>query len=152
MENQILEPLKYYQQTAKVQHENNIDKYFNKLVNESKINAEENRQTAKLFRKQDKIASQTKSKISRLKVWRVLLIILSVISVITCFGTFVSEPTDLKVVVRILSLFVFIGSLLLIFLFINKKLKHSEELYQKQRETADKTYHLALVFVEYQID
>lgn len=144
MENQILEPLKYYQQTAKVQHENNIDEYFNKLVNESKINAEENRQTAKLFRKQDKIASQTKSKISRLKVWRVLLIILSVISVITCFGTFVSEPTDLKVVVRILSLFVFIGSLLLIFLLINKKLKHSEELYQKQRETADKTYQLAL--------
>lgn len=144
MENLILEPLKYYQQTAKIGHENNIDEYFNKLVSDSKINVEENRQTAKLFRKQDKIANQTKSKITRLKVWRVLLIILSVISAIACLVGLISTENEYKVLLIVLGATLFVGSLLLIFLVINKNIKNSEELHKKQRETADKTYQLAL--------
>ena len=77
--NVLLEPLKYYEQTAKHAHEQNLKEYFNSLVKSSAINVAENRKTAALFRKKDKIAENTKNKINKLKGWRVFLIILSVL-------------------------------------------------------------------------
>ncbi len=144
MEQLILEPLKYYEHTAKALHEQNVKEYFNGLLDKSKINAEENRATAKQFRKEDKIANKTKDKLSRLKGWRIFLIILSIISVISLLIGIFAVKEQAKALVIIISVVVLVVSLLLIFLKLNKDIKKTDALHTKQREKADITYQMAM--------
>ena len=67
MQNLILEPLKYYVQHAKGSHERNIDEYFTSLVEKSKIDVQENRKTAELFRKQIRLHLRLKTKFQSLR-------------------------------------------------------------------------------------
>ena len=144
MQNLILEPLKYYVQHAKGLHEKNIDEHFSALVERSKINVEENRKTAELFRKKDKIANKTKDKISKLKAVRVFLIILAVLSGISLLIGAFSLQGDSQVISIIISVLLLVFSILFIVLKLNKDIKNSQEIYQKQRQDADKTYREAL--------
>ena len=144
MQNLILEPLKYYVQHAKGSHEKNIDEYFSSLIEKSKIDVQENRKTAELFRKQDKIANKTKDKISKLKGLKIFLIILSVLSGIALLvGAFALTDTA-QIITIIVSLLLLIFSILFITLKLNKDIKNFQEIYQKQRKTADETYQKAL--------
>lgn len=135
--NVLLEPLKYYEQTAKHAHEQNLKEYFNSLVKSSAINVAENRKTAALFRKKDKIAENTKNKINKLKGWRVFLIILSALGVVALIlGQVLGEGTAM-LITALSSVAVIAICLLVIFLSLNKKIKNFENLYAVQREKAD---------------
>ncbi|MBE5737022.1 MAG: hypothetical protein E7348_01325 [Clostridiales bacterium] len=144
MQNLILEPLKYYVQHAKGSHERNIDEYFTSLVEKSKIDVQENRKTAELFRKQDKIASKTKDKISKFKGLKTFLIILSVLSVIALLVGIFALTDTAQIVTIIVSVLLLIFSILFIVLKLNKEIKNFEEIYKKQRQIADETYRKAL--------
>lgn len=144
MENLILEPLKYYQERAKNDHEQNIKQYFDHLISESKIDVEENRKTAALFRKKDKIANKTKDKINRLKVYKALLIVLAVLSGLALLVGLFSLEGSAKLITIIVSIALFVFSILFITLKLNKTIKKSEQLYLHQREKADKIYKQAL--------
>ena len=132
--NVLLEPLKYYEQIAKHAHEQNLKEYFNSLVKSSAINVAENRKTAALFRKKDKIAENTKNKINKLKGWRVFLIILSALGVVALIlGQTLGEGTAM-LITALSSVAVIAICLLVIFLSLNKKIKNFENLYAVQRE------------------
>lgn len=144
MENLILEPLKYYKNVAKSQHEKNINEFFNQLVDKSKIDVQENRKTAESFRKYDKMANKTKSKVFRLKGWRIFLIILGILSVVALFvGIFALQDTA-QVLVIIASVILMIFSFAFVFLKLNVRIKKTQELYEKQRKNADQIYQTAL--------
>ena len=143
MEYLLFEPLKYYEQKAKAEHEQNANALFDTLVNTSKIDVEENRQTAKKYRKQAEIAEHVKDKLSKYKGWRIFLIILSVLSAIVglvCASTLRGMEQWL---IPVVCLVVFVTCLLVIFLALNKKIKHLNDIYLKEKESADQLYALA---------
>lgn len=143
MEHLLLEPLKYYEQTAKNAHDQNAKDYFDDLVNKSGIDVLENRKTSALYRKQAKVAEKTLSRIGKLKFWRILLIILIIIGFILFFvGALDFESEFAPLTLSLGGIFVVTG-FLLIFLLINKKIKKSQDLYIRQKSKADETLTIA---------
>ena len=131
MNQKLLEPLKYYEDEGRATHEKNVNEYFDRLVASSGINAEENRATAKKYYDENAIASKLDKKVKSLKAWRIFLIILSVIGVILLAVSFTqfSISAGRGTILLLIGIGLTVGSLLLIFLRINKRIKGlAEEL------------------------
>ena len=136
MEHLLLEPLKYYEQTAKTAHDTNIKDHFEQLVVKSGIDADENRRTAALYRKKKKIADGTLAKIGKLKFLRVLLIILIVVGfIMPLVGA--SDVDSVNLPLTLSGVGMVVVGFLLIFLFVNRRLKRAQDLYLRQKMKAD---------------
>ena len=79
----MLEPLKFYEGTAKALHDTNTKEYFEELVKKSGVDAEENRKTVAKYNKQKKIVDGLDSKISKYKTLKGFLIFCVVVSILT---------------------------------------------------------------------
>jgi mRNA-degrading endonuclease HigB of HigAB toxin-antitoxin module len=137
MEKRLLEPLKYYEQTARQAHEENLKSYFDELVVKSGIDVQENRKTAAQYRKKAKIAENTLNKIGKLKFWRVMLILLIIAGFIMLVVSLTNLSETESVILPLISVAVIIAGFLLIFLYLNKKIKKATQLYSTQKAKAD---------------
>lgn len=136
MENLILEPLKFYEQAGKA-HEQYANEYFDKLVDVSKINVEENRKTASAYRKQSSIAEGTFKKIRNYKVLRGFLIFFIVVGILASLIGIGALSGTVQVLTISIGIAVAISCLLIIFLKINKIIKSAAELYANQLKKAE---------------
>jgi len=143
MDELLLEPLKYYEQTAKKAHEDNLSNYYDELIVKSGIDQAENRKTAALYRKKAKIAEATKNKLSKLKGWRVFLILLAIFGIIAVFIGLFSLEGSSKLICSLVGLSVTVLSFLIVFLVLNKKIKNTEKTYLAQKAKADGVYQQA---------
>ncbi len=75
----LLEPLKFYKTIGKEQHSANIRDHFDTLLKTSGVNEEENRATVKKYKHELELLDGVKKKISRYKLFKVLLIIAAVL-------------------------------------------------------------------------
>ena len=91
----LLEPLKFYERVGKQEHAKNAEEFFEKLLKDSRIDAEQNRATVKAYHKTKAAADKVRSKLRRKKVLRVFLIIgivLCGILAIVSIGELSSSP------------------------------------------------------------
>ena len=79
MNEQLLEPLKYYRDQGKALHEQNTKEFFDDLLQQSGINAEENRSTVRTYDKTKEEIKKVEKKISWLRVLKGFLIFLTIV-------------------------------------------------------------------------
>lgn len=142
MDNLIIEPLAFYEQIGKSKQEELAKSRFDDLVKKSKLDEEENRKTAMLYRKQNALAENTLQALKRKKVLRGFLIFFTIVAFICAFVGFLVDNKSKAILIAI-GFALGIGLLLIICLVLNKKIKHANEIYQKQKEQANKTLALA---------
>lgn len=130
----LLEPSKAYKEFYKDQFSSNAEEAFERLVEKSGINREENKTTAAKYRKAADSAKLISRKRGRLKALRVFLIVLAVI----CAFISVYGMTQGDALTIIIPLAVAIISLVLIFALINSKIKALTELIDKHSAEAEK--------------
>lgn len=129
MNQKLLEPLKYYETEGRATHEKNANDYFDRLVAKSGVNTEENRATVKKYYEESEALKRLQKKAGGLKAWRIILIILSVIGVVLFALSFVMFSRFAGAGALLLSVGIVLtaGSLLLIFLSLNKKIRLLKE-------------------------
>lgn len=137
MNEQLLEPVKFYETVGKQLHEDNAKAFFEDLLQKSAVNEEENRATVKKYDAESLIAAGIRKKLNGYKAWRVVLIILAIVGGILAVAGLVTIITALIVPGAILTV---IGAILLIvsIIVIKKKLKalitQTSEQLEKQQE------------------
>lgn len=137
----LLEPTKAYSDFYEREFDENARAYFQNLVDKSGIDVELNRSTVKKYKAADAMAKDAARKLSGKKGLRVFLIVLSVLGFLAAaVGVFLIVKSMLLAGALALALgaVAAIGSLLLIFLVINKQIKHTDELYARHSEEAEK--------------
>ena len=131
-------PLDYYVSYARDAHKANSEAHFDALLGQSGINADANRAAAKNYRAQLEKVEALNKKIKTNKVWRGILIALIVVAwIVAIYFMATNENHVLTVVMPLSAIAVTVGALLIIFLKINKILKHFEEVKAKEQEKAD---------------
>ena len=111
MYEQLLEPLKYYNDVGKKQHEENTKEYFEALFNKSGVDAEENRRTAKEYRSELEKIKKTGKLLFWLRALQIFLIALAVVgAIVTVFVWYAGIPIAAV-------------ALLLLFLLVRPKIK-----------------------------
>lgn len=136
----MLEPVKGYNEYYKEQFNKNAEMLFDKLLKESSVDVEENRKTVKQHKNlAEDIRKQNKS-LSLYKFFRVLLIIVTIIS---CFVLFYGISIQDAVLISV-PIVLSIVSLVLIFALLNKKIKLLKQRIASLNVKAKEIYNLAL--------
>ncbi len=119
----IYNPTEEYAQKFKAVHGENVQAYFDRLVEKSQVNIEENRITVEAYRKQVEKVGKLSKRVKWLKFWRVLLIVFSVIGGILTFE---------------MPLCLLLPAILLPLLFwqVNPKIKNLDQLYEEENAKA----------------
>lgn len=134
MSDLLYEPLKYYESEGSVKHRQNTEEFFDALVKRSALDIEGNRKTVGKYKEKLSQIDKLSKKSFWLKFLRVVLIIASVAGGIAFLYGIVNTAW-LPILIGAL---VTAGSLVLIFLFINKRIKALKEKISEQRLEADK--------------
>lgn len=119
MNEHLLEPLKAYESRLGQQHRDNTSAYFERLLKESRVDVAQNRATVKKYDAEQAIIAKLNKRISKYKIFRVLLIIACVIGAVMAIAGIVLP----HLTVGLIGAGVVVVSLLLIFLKINPVLK-----------------------------
>lgn len=139
MDDKLLEPLKYYKGQGKDEHHGNVEAHFNKLVETSKVNVEENQKTVKEWEeKQEEIGTLSKI-IGKFKIFRALLIlgiIVGAILTIVSFGQF-SDSVVVGILLLVLGLGAFIASITVMVKKVNPVIKNTDMVRQERIAEAD---------------
>ena len=137
MENLMLEPLKFYDNTAKNQHESNAKDYFENLVKKSGVDIEQNKKTVASYEKQLHVVDGLNKRISKYKFLKGFFIFLIIAGFLTALigGFFATDIA--KVLCIVLGIALAISLILIIVKKINKLIKHFEEVYLKEKKKAD---------------
>lgn len=133
MDDKVLEPLKYYKGQGKQEHRDNIESYFNALVEKSGVNVEENQQTMEKWKKEQEEISALSKIIQKFKVFRGLLIFGIIIGVILTFSAFCTfgESVGIGILLLLLGLAAFVSSLIVMIKKVNPMIKHSSAVRQE---------------------
>jgi len=140
---QIFEPVSQFEKVFKQKHEENVKNYFEKLVERSGVNEEENAQTVKQIDVQKKKISEIERKLSKKRALKTFLVVLSVILLIAAVifiidlaqsqALFPSLPPVIGILVIILGLAIAVTLIVVIIKTINPKIKNFENIVQKER-------------------
>lgn len=123
MENLMLEPLKFYENTAKALHDTNTKEYFEELVKKSGVDTEENRKTVVKYKKQKKIVDHLDGRLTKFKILKGFLIFFIIVSILTAIiGLAVGEGLA-KILCPVIGMVLTIVFILLITKKINKIIK-----------------------------
>ena len=137
MADEILEPLKAYNDIYKDQFNENAKTYFEDLVEKSKIDVEENRATIKKLKEKQAQLEKKKKKKYWINFAKVVLIIASVVFLFVAY-LIQKDPdkgTGLKVTMWVLAGLFTLGAILMIFLWLTKlTLKLKAEIDQLKKE------------------
>ena len=139
MNQQLLEPVKFYESTGKQLHEEHAKAFFEDLLASSRVNEEENRATVKKYDTEQASADAVGKKLRSYKAGRVWLIILTVVGVIAAIiGIFNLVISNLPTGV-ILTL-CGIAAAIISPIVIKKKLKplidHTEDILEEHQKKA----------------
>ena len=137
MENLMLEPLKFYDNTAKSLHETNAKEYFEDLVKKSGVDIEQNKKTVASYKKQLSVVEGLNKKISKYKFLKGFFIFLIVAGFLTALIGGVSASGIGQILCIVLGLAVGISLIFVIAKKINKLIKHFEEVHLKEKAKAD---------------
>lgn len=137
MENLMLEPLKFYENTAKALHEQNTREYFDELVKKSKVDEDANRKTVVKYKKQKKIVDGLDGKISKYKTLKGFMIFFIIASFLTAIIGLVAGEGLAKVLCPVIGCFVGVFLIILIVKKVNKIIKHTQELRQTENAKAN---------------
>jgi len=118
----IYEPLKEYDMVLRSMHDRNVKKFFDKLTLESKVNIEENRATVKEIRALEKLMADSKKRLNRWRIFKVFLIIASIIMVIVSIYLFMQKTTT-TILVGVGLILLAIGSIILVIKKANPMIK-----------------------------
>ena len=141
MNQELLEPLKFYKNTGRARHEENARQYLDELIARSGIDIAANHATVKKYRAQEAAAEKIAKRIRLYKTLRVLLIIAAVLGGIVALLSVISFTENdaaggaIKLGIGAVVIF---GSLVLIFKVINPKIKDASALHEKHLEKARK--------------
>lgn len=131
MNQQILEPLKFYTGTGRQLHADNTSEYFESLVTTSGIDVEANRATSKAYESEVKKIDEISKKIKKYKIFRIISIVLIVLGALAA----ICGGLTYNWVMLAIGAVVAIAMVILIFAFLNKKIKSAtairDELSQK---------------------
>ena len=133
----MLEPLKFYENTAKALHDNNTKEYFDKLVKKSGIDEDANRKTVAKYKKQKKIVDGLDGKISKYKTLKGFMIFFIIASFLTAIGGLVAGEGLAKILCPVIGCFVGILLIILIAKKVNKIINHTQELRQTENAKAN---------------
>ncbi len=137
MENLMLEPLKFYDNTAKSLHEANANEYFSDLVKKSGVDIEQNKKTVASYKKQLSVVEGLNKKISKYKFLKGFFIFLIVAGFLTALIGGILASGVGQILCIVLGLLVGISLIFVVAKKINKLIKHFEEVYQKEKKKAD---------------
>ncbi len=137
MENLMLEPLKFYNNTAKTLHESNAKEHLDNLVKKSGVDIEQNKKTVASYKKQLTVVEKLDKKISKYKFLKGFFIFLIVAGFLTALiGGFLAKGIA-QILCIVLGLLVAISLIFVICKKINKLIKQFEEVYLKEKKKAD---------------
>ena len=141
MDELLLEPLKYYEKVGREEHKQNTEDYFENLLKESGIDAEQNRETVKAYHKEKALANDANSVIRKRKTLRVFLIIAMVICGILGFTGIsnISQGTSigLSIVFLIIGIAGLVGGIILLVKKVNPAIRNANDILQKHLQKAD---------------
>lgn len=128
--NHIYEPLKAYKIELKPKHEENVNNFFNELVEKSSVDIGANKVTIKNLNKEKKLLDNVKKSINRFNGLSIILIVVAVILIILFLfqitdDSFVFDTKSTLLVIG--EVIVAIGLLVLVLIPIKKKLKVLKE-------------------------
>jgi hypothetical protein len=135
----IYEPLSQFKNVFKDKHRDNIEEYFNKLVEKSQVDINANKETVKQIRKLELNINNLRKRISKfgfLLVMLIFLIVASITAIIIVINNFVQGYVDLTNIIIGVAAVILIG--LLLYLIIKKvnpkikELKSSKDLLQQK--------------------
>ena len=139
MRDAMLEPVKFWPE-AERNHKENVEEYFQNLLEDSAVDVEANRETVRKYKQQEEVIAGIDKKIKRFKLIRVLLIVAAVIGAILFFISF-GNFNGGDIGNGLLNLFIGIvlagGSLTLLFLKINPIIKDASALREKEAAKAE---------------
>ena len=142
----LLEPLKGYNSFYKDRIKEEAALYFDELTKQSNVDIEANKTTIKELRKKEKEANTINNKLSGLKTGRVFSIVSIVISLLVAIVdifllVYSSSNLTTKIIVLVVSILITIGLILLVVLYLNKKIKevsaHLNKINKKVKELSD---------------
>lgn len=138
-----LDPVDFYKNQIKQGAVDNANKYFDNLVNKCKVDVEANKITADKIKDFTKQNNDCTSKIRSLKAWRNFLIALIVIGIIMVilgilFIVGKISNTSISIILIVVGVLFFIISILVICLYINKRLNELNSQNSKLEETLKK--------------
>ena len=139
MNEQLLEPVKFYENTGKQLHHDNANDFFEELLKKSHVNEEENRETVKKYNTEQAKANEINKKLRRHKTAKVLLIILAVFGgIVALYGILVlcSGIVTGGAIAAALGAIALVASILVIKKKIGPLIKHVGELLEKQQAIA----------------
>lgn len=144
---EILEPLSEYQNRLREKSIDEANKYFDELVEQAKLDQDENSRTANKFYLQEKDFEAAKQKADNIKGVKILLIVLAVILFIAAVFMFVlgilpEEKNILLIVLGPIALILGIAIIVIIKKKLNKIIQKREELANKLLELANQTKEL----------
>lgn len=138
----LLEPLKGYKSYYKDAVNKEAEIFFDELVNKAGTDIEKNKATIKEMKKKQKQADETNKRITGFKIGRVFAIIGIVIAfLVALIALFLEIETYLKIIICICGVLIGVGFILLIALFINKRIrvltKEHDKLLARIKELSD---------------
>lgn len=140
MNDTLLEPLKAYTEFYSKKFLENAENYFDKLRTESGIDAEQNRSTVKAYEKAQRQADEKKKILTKLRILRGFLIFLAIAGLIAGFiGIYqlVMGAATLGTALTAAGFPVAVISAVLIFAFLNSKVRNAEEVHREHQNKAD---------------
>lgn len=122
MNEMLLEPVRFYENTGKQRHEDHAKEAFEELLKRSGVNEEENRLTVKLYDEALARVDEVEKQIRKYKTAKTLLIILSVVGgIMLLFSLLCLLAAD--VVTGIILLLLGLAALIIPIVVIKKKIK-----------------------------
>ncbi|MBE6695632.1 MAG: hypothetical protein E7587_04185 [Ruminococcaceae bacterium] len=132
MDNLLYEPLKYYETKGRQAHRANVESFFDELKRRSGIDEQQNKMTVDKYKAKQSEADKLDKKASRYKTFRVLLIIAAVLGFILLLYGFSSS-----LLFSLVGAVLIAASLCLIFIKLNKLIKHFSALLSEKRAEAE---------------
>ena len=132
MYEQLLEPLKFYRESGKCQHEDNVKEFFDDLLKKSGVVEEENRATVRTYDKTNEQIKKISKKIAWLRVLKGFLIFFTVLAFIAVVaGIFLAistKPIIVGILCAVFSLFAGIGFIVLTAALVTPRIKNAKKI------------------------
>ena len=132
MDNLLYEPLKYYETKGRQAHRANVESFFDELKRRSGIDEQQNKMTVDKYKAKQSEADKLDKKASRYKTFRVLLIIAAAVGFILLLYGF-----STSLLFSLVGAVLIAASLCLIFIKLNKLIKHFSALLSEKRAEAE---------------
>ena len=129
MDLSLLTPLEFYFKEGREEHRGHCKEFFDGLEKRSGVNRAENLRTAALYREKDAESKQLGRKLATAKGWRIALIVFSVLAFLGALMLWYLVEGTAGVLLSVGSGIVGVALLLLIFLWLGKRIRHFDEKY-----------------------